>query len=152
MAPRGIHVRDKINKQKPHARQTARSGSWMEHAQLTWSSHQQNDPHPAPTGHSGKETPRSSPLFIYSRCSPADIPLTLPRRPRNKHTGQGGGSLGRGEVVEIDTALAKAPEVCFRNETELYFCTSGAVKVLSSHNKGARLWRVHEMLGMCGMA
>lgn len=33
-----------------------------------------------------KETPRSSPLFIYSCRSPADIPLALLRRPTNKHT------------------------------------------------------------------
>lgn len=82
-----------------------------------------------------KEKPRSSLLFIHSRCSPADIPPPLLRMPRNKHTGQGGGSLERRGVVEIATALTKD-----QNDipgTIKYFCANHVVKMISIHNKGA---------------
>lgn len=124
--PRGPHGRDKIHKpnRKNHThvcRQTAYS-SWMKHTQLTWSSH--NKITHTPRRPLRKETPSSCPLFIYSCRSPADIPPTLLRRPWNKLTGQGGGSLGRGEVVEVDAALTKLQNYVLETVSELHFCVN----------------------------
>lgn len=105
-----------------HRHTSAYSGSWMKPAQLTRSSNKRTEI--AHTLHRPlrKGTPRSSPLFIYSRCSPADIPPTLLRRPRNKHTGQGGGSLGRSEVVDRGSAIAKHQTYVPETETKQHFC------------------------------
>lgn len=125
----------------------------MKHAQLTWLSNKRTKIAHTLDLPLRKETPRSSPLFIYSCCSPADIPPALLRRPRNKHTGWGGESLGRREVVETGGAFSKQQNHCVLQK--LWWNYMSVLNVVFecffTHTEGAHFWCVHEMLGMSRM-
>lgn len=47
--------------------------------------------------------------------------------------------------------FTKHKDCVLKTVTELYVCAHRAAEVISSHNKGAYLGRVREMLGMYGM-
>lgn len=88
-----------------------------------------------------KETPRSSPLFIYSCCSPVDFPLAaLLRRARNKRTGQGGGSPRRQSTYKASEQCSWS---CDETVSVLCWCFSW--------RNSAHFWCVAEMLSTHGI-
>lgn len=70
-------------------------------------------------GHSGKEHPGCL-HYLFTVTVPQQTFLPL-RRPRNKHTGQGGESLGRSEVVERGSAITKHQTRVPETETKQQF-------------------------------
>lgn len=102
-----------------------------------------------------KETPSSSPLFIYSRSSPTDIPPALLRRPRNKHTGQDRveGLWGEARSWKQAQLSQKHQKWCPWNcNRRVFLCLSLLLLKWSAHTaKVAHFWRARKMLSMYGM-
>lgn len=81
---------------------------------------QHNRQHPLPATQE-RNTQVVSIIYLQSLFPSRHSSDTPEEGPRNKHTGRGGGSPGRGEAVEIGTALTKHQNYVVDNSNRTVF-------------------------------